>query len=38
VKQVLEKAGSVVASMESYPAFEQRPLEKCLSDVAAPDV
>ncbi|TCP03401.1 tetratricopeptide repeat protein [Rubrivivax gelatinosus] len=31
---VLEQAGFDVASMEKYPAFELRPVEKCLQDVS----
>jgi hypothetical protein len=37
VKASLEKGGYDVACMEKYPAFEERPLEKCLADVAATD-
>lgn len=37
VKAALEKGGYAVACMESHPAFEERPLEKCLADVAAAD-
>jgi hypothetical protein len=37
VKAALEKGGYDVACMEKYPAFEERPLEKCLADVAATD-
>ncbi len=38
LKLALEKAGCDVASMETYPAFDQRPLQKCREDVAAADV
>lgn len=31
---VLERAGFDVTSMERYPAFESRPADKCLQDVA----
>jgi formylglycine-generating enzyme required for sulfatase activity len=37
LKLALEKADYAVASMETYPAFEERPLQKCLADVAAAD-
>jgi len=34
VKAALERAGYDVECMEKYPAFDQRPLDKCLADVA----
>ncbi len=34
----LERAQYDVDAMEKYPAFDQRPLDKCLADVAAADV
>ena len=37
VKAALEKASYDVACMEKYPAFDTRPLDKCLADVAAAD-
>ncbi|MFM7236002.1 MAG: SUMF1/EgtB/PvdO family nonheme iron enzyme [Cyanobium sp.] len=37
LKEALEKAEYAVSSMESYPAFEERPLDKCLADVAEAD-
>jgi formylglycine-generating enzyme required for sulfatase activity len=38
LRQILEKGGWDVSSMETYPAFDERPLDKCLADVAAADV
>jgi WD40 repeat protein len=37
LKTALERAGYDVESMERYPAFDERPLDKCLQDVAACD-
>lgn len=37
LKTALEKAQYDVGSMEKYPAFDERPLDKCLADVAAAD-
>ncbi len=37
VKEVLERAGYDVEAMEKYPAFDQRPKDKCLEDVAQCD-
>src|SRR5262245_50582745 len=34
VKEALERAQYDVESMEKYPAFDQRPKDKCLADVA----
>jgi len=33
LKEALERAGYDVVSMEKYPAFDQRPRDKCLADV-----
>ncbi len=38
LKTALEKAQYDVESMEKYPAFDERPLDKCLADVARADV
>lgn len=38
LKVELERAGFDVESMERYPAFDERPLDRCLRDVAACDV
>ena len=38
LKVALEKAQYDVECMEKYPAFDQRPLDKCLEDVAQADV
>jgi len=38
LRQALEKARYDVSSMEGYPAFDERPLDNCLADVAAADV
>ncbi len=38
LKHALEQAGYEVESMERYPAFDRRPLDKCLADVASCDV
>jgi formylglycine-generating enzyme required for sulfatase activity len=38
LKIALEKAGFDVECMEKYPAFEERPQDYCLADVAAADV
>lgn len=38
LKHALEKAGYDVECMERYPAFDTRPADKCLTDVAACDV
>ena len=38
LKLALEKAGYDVECMERYPAFDTRPADKCLADVAACDV
>jgi formylglycine-generating enzyme required for sulfatase activity len=38
LKIALEKAGFDVECMEKYPAFDERPLDYCLADVAASDV
>ena len=37
LKLALEKADYAVACMEAYPAFDERPLDKCLADVARAD-
>lgn len=37
LKEILERAGYDVESMEKYPAFDQRPKDKCLADVAQCD-
>jgi tetratricopeptide (TPR) repeat protein len=34
LKQALEQSGYNVEAMERYPAFDERPLERCLDDVA----
>lgn len=34
----LEQAGLAVAAMESYTAADERPLDKCLADVASADI
>jgi formylglycine-generating enzyme required for sulfatase activity len=38
LKSALEKARYDVECMEKYTAFDQRPLDRCLADVAATDV
>jgi hypothetical protein len=38
LKAALEKAQYDVECMEKYPAFDERPLAKCLADVAQADV
>lgn len=38
LKVALEKAQYDVECMEKYPAFDERPLDKCLADVARADV
>ena len=38
LKTALEKAQYDVECMEKYPAFDERPLDKCLADVAQADV
>ena len=38
LKSALEKAQYDVECMEKYPAFDDRPLDKCLADVARADV
>lgn len=38
LKIALERAGYDVECMEKYPAFDERPLGYCLTDVAAADV
>ena len=38
LKLALEKAGYDVVGMETYAACDERPLQKCLADVAAADV
>ena len=38
LKGALEKAQYDVECMEKYPAFDERPLDKCLADVARSDV
>jgi Domain of unknown function (DUF4062) len=38
LKTALEKAQYDVEAMEKYPAFDQRPLDKCLADVVRADV
>jgi hypothetical protein len=38
LKLALEKAQYDVECMEKYPAFDERPLDKCLADVARADV
>lgn len=38
LKLALERAGYDVECMEKYPAFDERPLDKCLADVAACDI
>lgn len=37
VKATLERAGFDVECMEKYPAFDERPVKKCLADVAECD-
>jgi len=37
VKATLERAGFDVECMEKYPAFDERPRDKCLADVAECD-
>jgi hypothetical protein len=37
VREAVEPAGYDFESMEKYPAFEERPLDKCLADVSACD-
>jgi len=37
VKATLERAGFDAECMEKYPAFDERPRDKCLADVAACD-
>jgi hypothetical protein len=37
VKAALERAGFDVECMEKYPAFDERPRDKCLADVAECD-
>ena len=37
VKEALERAQYDVESMEKYPAFDERPKDKCLADVAECD-
>jgi formylglycine-generating enzyme required for sulfatase activity len=38
LKTALEKAGFDMKFMEKYTAFDERPLDRCLADVAATDV
>ena len=38
LKEALEMAGYNVECMEKYPAFEERPLDRCLADVEKADV
>ncbi len=38
LKSALEKARYDVECMETYTAFDERPLDRCLADVAATDV
>ena len=38
VNEALRKAGYELVAMEDYPAFDQRPLAKCLADVASCDI
>ena len=38
LKLALEKAQYDVECMEKYPAFDERPLDKCLADVARADL
>jgi WD40 repeat protein len=38
VKTALEKAQFDTECMEKYPAFDERPLDKCLADVARADI
>ncbi|WP_338413388.1 tetratricopeptide repeat protein [uncultured Sphaerotilus sp.] len=38
LKTALERAQYDVECMEKYPAFDERPVDKCLADVAACDV
>ncbi len=38
LKLALEKAGYDVECMERYPAFDERPADKCLADVATCDI
>ena len=38
LKQALERARYDVECMEKYTAFDERPVERCLADVAAADV
>lgn len=37
LKSALERAGYDVECMEKYPAFDERPLDKCLADVTVCD-
>jgi len=38
LRTALEKAQYDVESMEKYPAFDERPLDKCLADAATADI
>lgn len=38
VNEALRKAGYELVAMEDYPAFDERPLDKCLDDVASCDI
>lgn len=38
VLRILEQSGYNTESMERYPAFEERPAEKCISDVSNSDI
>jgi hypothetical protein len=38
VAQILRKMNKIVVSMEDYTASDERPLDKCLADVAACDI
>ncbi len=38
VNKALRKAGYELVAMEDYPAFDERPLYKCLDDVASCDI
>ena len=38
VAQILRKMNKIVVSMEDYTASDERPLDKCVADVAACDI
>jgi len=37
VNEALQQSGFELVAMENYPAFDERPLDKCLKDVASSD-